>query len=369
MRLIIFLLLSIYCSAVTGSVLSELKTELNPEAQFRIRWLERKESGRDLSGPYLLARGGIFPRLSDYLQTGFELATYQTGGSTTDPHSLPLSNEMETKSIGLSQAFLTGSISHPHSLPILYSFKIGKFLSPLFSSPMLWDANIHPEGLFQAVTWSSTNAFSVSVYATQLSADQINHSSSLRRSWLFEQGVFGFFRWSPESSIKFAVNFYHFHDLSERVADASGTKGNTFIGSLQNNPTFRYEYSPMEAILSLQGQPLGITAEFTAAGAVNFRTPDNERGFFLQASVGDKWKKGKARCDLSYLYAEPDLSVAAFSSSDEGNLNRKGPRIHFSYFPRENLRVGAAFLYSDVLRSSAQQSLRKEAIADMEILF
>ncbi|MBN8555712.1 MAG: putative porin [Deltaproteobacteria bacterium] len=366
----IFAISIFFLSKVSASVLSDFKNELNPEGRLRFQWKESIEKDRDVSSPTVLARGGIFPYFEKKFQLGVEVSTYQNSSSGPDS-TIQFSNAMTSKSIGLSQIFLGFTSALPRFSKVNYSIKVGKFASPFFISPMLWDPLTRPEGLYQSFSWkNSSEDFSIGVFAAQLSADQIAQSSgNLRRSWILAQGIFSEFLWSSDSQLKFSTHLFHYQDPSERLATYSGSKGNTYLGTLTNDPTFRYEYSPIEIIGELRGKPLGFAARFLAAGAVNLRTPDKQRGFFLQGSLGETWKKESTVFDLSYIYAEPDLSVAAFSDSSYGHLNRKGPRAKASYFLLDNMCLSGVFLYAEILRASAQQASRKEFLAELEAKF
>jgi len=349
------------------------KSDLHPEGKFRLLWHQAYETTRDVSQMELSAKGGVFPDLQPWLKTGVELSTAGTNLDSR-PDRVTLAGGMSDKTIALGQAYL--DFVWKTDLLESHAFA-GKFESPLFYSPLLWDHEIRPEGLLESVSFNVSSEPEVhsAFYAGQFSVDQVSESitngTPMRRSWLFEQGILGSYRSAAIAAVEvsLAFNFYYFADLSERVANLSGQRGNSIIGTIGNNPKFRYHFAPIENVLQISAVPLGIRTGLLGAFAINFRTPDKQRSFFVQADIGNVWRKRNFVGSLSYYYNEPNTSVALFSDADYGYANRKGPRAEVSYFVIDRLRLGMSFALLETLADSVYQANRKEFYLEAEARF
>lgn len=362
-------LAGIFTLSVTGqSLLPEQIRELNPSARIQVGWLERKESGFNQSGLELLGQAGLFPKFLEELSAGFQISTNSTFNGTS-PNSVELSGGMGNKDISIHQVFLETHFGSN----LRWSALFGKFNSPHLYSPLIWDEEISPEGLFQSFTARLGLDSSLSVYAAQYSADQASPSLSagtpLRRSWLFQQGIFARVEENSETELKVGLNHYYYYDLSERLANLSGPRGNSFSGTINSNARFQNDFSPIEAVITATARPLGIQTSMTGAFAVNFKTSDQQRGFFIEGQMGNKWKARNFLFKLSYYYNEPDMTLSLFTNHLYGFSNRKAVRGELSYFFLKNLRLGSSFLYAETLQPSVSQSLRKEFRSDVEFSF
>lgn len=343
-------------------------SDLQPSARLQMTWIERSERNFDRSGFELIAQGGIFPKFSNELGGGFQLSTGDTS-STASPNAVDLASGFSNKPIGIHQAYLE---SHLGST-LRWSGLLGKFKAPNLFSPLTWDEEIAPEGLFQSLEFLPTLEDRISLYAAQYSVDQVATSittgTPLRRSWLFQQGLYGRVLWTSETELKLALNHYHFFDPSERLANKAGALGNTYLGAIDNNPRFRYAYSPLELMFSASAHPLGILTGISAAFVINFRTPDKQRSFFAEAHLGNSWKPQNFYFSVAYYYQEPDVTLSLFTNHLYGYTNRKAARGEISYFFLKNLRAETSVLYGEILQASSSQTRRKELRASMELLF
>lgn len=352
-------------SAIFATEWPNWARDLNPTARFQLKWLERYESTRDESIPELLVQWGVEPQVLKNLKLGFELSTGEAtmGGL---PDAVNLSNGSTSKSILIRKAFLKIEFLDPIRIEI----KGGKFSNPISTSPMIWDDRITPEGFFEKIeSRLGTQTFLFSLHANQWSLDQAQASTvngtPQRRSWLLIHGLSAETSWGEFNRAKLSLEHYGFYDISESIASTSNTFGNTSLSASR----LRYRYAPAEVIGELSGSPLGIASQAMGAIAINFRTPDRQRGFWVEGHLGNAWARNRYRASLSYIYNEPDLTVAAFSSRDYGRSNRKGFLTRLSYYATEQCRIGGSFLFVETLASSATQSTRKEIQIETELKF
>ena len=368
---VVFFMLSGVVSAPTpDSDLPPWFTKLNPEARVKLYWREVYETGEDSSGPELLARGGLFPHFVEIIETGIEISTIDTQIGSS-PESISLSNGSGGKPLSLTQAFV-GVRWEPSSFEALAL--LGKFASPLLVSPLIWDSEIRPEGALQSLSFNpGHSALRFAVFAGQFSLNQVSSSvvagTSKKNSWLFTEGILGAYRLGAGYEIRLGVNSHYFLHPSTSLADISGPRGNALVGTVGSSPRFRFEYAPVEFVARAQTKPLGITAALEGAFVVNFRTPDQQRAFWIEGQLGNPWKKQNLFFTASYYYNEPDVTLAMFTSRQYAYANRKGPRLELSYYLFDFMRIGSSFLFVETLAGSAFQSTHKEWRGDVEMRF
>lgn len=353
--------------AITGF---ESFEALKPSARMRLRWRENIENSNEVSGPEILLQAGIFPTVNAWFSFGVQLST----GETTlgeSPDSIQLKDGMSLKSIGLSQAY----VKLTHGTSTQMTVQMGKFASTILSNPFLFDPLLSAEGFYEEIgIFQNSTRFKIKAFASQRSIDQVGYNSTsasqpMRRSWIFVQGAELFYSWTTDVQFRFSGQIHFDHDMSEAIVDLSAKRGNSILGTVGNSPRFQNRYAPIEVFADLSGRPIGIYSAVRGGLAINPRAHDKDRGFFIQGSLGSPWMKDELHTSIAYYYAEPDLGVAAISSSDYGYLNRKGFRVTSTYYLEEFLGVGGSFLFVETLAGSSFQDTRKEFKIDLEARF
>lgn len=329
---------------------------LKPELNARLRWREVLEDGLNKSGPEIFLRTGIFPQFG-ILLTGFELSTQ---ASTTDYESL--GNQFETKEFGLSQAYV-GIQWGKRNFNL--SGLAGKFACPTLFSPLIYNSDIRPEGFFESVSYNpAESSWAAAIVGAQYSLDQTAENKLIgqnqKRSWIFQQGLMARYRWNDEFTFESALHSYFFFNLSEKTRD---------LGIARGNSATRATYRPLEAIVKLEAKPLGLFAALDGAFIWNPSTDDDQRGFWIQGTLGKKWKEDNFSFDASYIYSEPDSSLAALSDSSLGYQNRKGTRVRLHYFPFDFFRLGASYAYLATIAPSTLQKARQDLRGEFEVKF
>lgn len=343
-----------------------------PTGIVRMGWIERHERTSPLSTPLLSAQMGIEDALQPWVSYGLKIAT-QSDTPLGSRFMLPLSLKKASHALGFSQAYVRFDIeSSLRSTSLL-----GKFSSPSLVSPLIWDHELYPEGVFESLQWKFENAdssrsFTIEVFSAAISLHQNLESmleqSSEEHSWLFEQGLRALSKWGSDVDVHLEAKAYIFHRLRSTLAQEALALGNS-VRSESEHYTFEEDFFPLEILLHARAYPLGIQTSVTGAVAMNFQTDDKQRGFYVEGSMGNPWRQNNFMFSLSYSYLEPDLTPALFTPLVLGGTNRKGPRAEVLYFILDRLKIGVSFAYLDTLQKSAYQAARKEGFLDMELRF
>ena len=343
---------------------------MKPQARFRLRDEERFEDNNKASGLELAAQASIYPRVAPSTEFGLELSTAGTG-LDSQPESVSLSGGASNKTIALSQAYAAFDIYKEDTDSFLIS--AGKFHMPFRCSPMTWDLDRRPEGFYQAYEFKSLDLnWRLRLHAAQISADRVAPSAvdgtDLRRSWLFLEGFDLSYRVLTWIRVSLGSQYFHYYDLSERLQEISSHRGNNL-----RNPSVLNDldskFGTWESYFEISSQQFGILTAFRTSAILNLLNKDLERGLFAEVEVGDSWKSGFFQSKISFVYVEPNASLGFFSDNEWGYNNRKAVRFSLSYFPMDQLKLGASFLIANTIQNSAFQRDQKQALAEMEYRF
>ncbi len=327
-----------------------------------LRWRDAREIGSRYSGLEGAGRLGIFRPDQSPFVAGFEISTFNDH-SNDDTRFISLSAVSSSRSLDISQLFFGFQMTGNLQLELL----AGKLPASNEYSPLISDLEWNKAGAKQKLTWQrSESRWSVSLFADQIAlsqvADSALHQTSFTRDWMFIQGasletVF------PDISLRIRFGGTHSHILNvpNALKSKSAATGNSFSGSL-DNPILGAKFSTSEAILELTALPLGLTTKLKTAFAINWRSSDLHRGFFVEGTVGNSWIKENLLGSLSYYYAEPDLTLASIADPHFSFTNREVFRGAISYFPLDDLKAELTVLYARAIAASSLQNTKKEII-------
>jgi Putative porin len=130
------------------------------------------------------------------------------------------------------------------------SVVVGRQANPLMTSPMVWDPDISPEGISEKVTYKATDALTLFGTLGQFVYQDVNPDGTavsglgLRKQdrWMYAFEAGAEYKISDESSVRAAINTYHY--TGGRYGTAAG---GTTLGIFQGgSPTATGAYSDNE---------------------------------------------------------------------------------------------------------------------------
>lgn len=356
---------------VAGSSLPDWVDALKPEAKLGLRYLKRFEENRDLADFELNARFGIFPEPEPDFQLGIELGTFDRDTRSRE-NVVRFGDQSKAKTIGLSQAFLAWQ--QHWSTHWVSNLAGGKFIFPFSGNPILWRKDRYPEGAYESFVFSADSGrFFLKLHAGQFTVDRVQGSlssnTSFQRSWLFIQGFEIHRSLTERTKIEIAGNSFLFKEASDQIQIDSSDRGNNLTINSSGETRLTEKFYPAELFTKLSTNQFGLSIEMSGGAAINFNSRDNERAFIASASMGNSWKKRKAKGNLSYFYTEPNVQLASFTDPVWGETNRQGGRFQLDYYITNNIRTGASFLYANTLEKNFRQAHRRDIFMETEWIF
>lgn len=273
-------------------------------------------------------RFGLKGDLVDDFSYGIRLETannprspWNTFGNNTTAGAVTPSDK-NTSGIYVGQAFLNW---HPESW---YEMSIGRMPMPLYTTPMVWDSDINPEGAFEKFKYTVGAVdlfadFGQFDYQDPGSANRYVTGDTFLLTWQFGANV----RLPKDMSFKIAPMFYNYAGSGS----ASSGLGQTFVG--QGTSTGANTGIPggsAQQTLNQEGinnlQIVEIPAEF------NFRINQTPLGD-LQARVFG---------DFAYNFEGDDRAAAAYNANRPAFPGMNGPASGKNFAYQVGFGIGSA---------------------------
>jgi hypothetical protein len=330
---------------------------LKPQASLLLEYQEVSEKHRDSSSLLLGASLGIFPEWHEQWTSGIELKLAET-----DPTSIPdrfvLTEGPSNRPISLNQAYVA------HRFSDRAFFSIGKFAMPFQSSPLTWDHDRTPEGLYTAWQAPLGSLMFIKFHAGQFflgSGEQLLAAGQKnRRSWVFTEAVSWNYSSPQKMKIEMNLQIWNFIGIPEALALESLKRGADY--QIRDGEFYlrKSRFMPIEYSFEISSLPLGILTALKTAIAMNVLSENQDFGLFGEVRLGRVWVKKNFLGSLSFYYNQPMTTLAYFTERDFGYSNRLAGRFELHYYVSESARILASYLLARRLEDRVYQDHRHE---------
>ncbi len=253
----------------------------------------------------------------------------------------------------------------------------GKFKNPLFTSPLVWDPDVNPEGLAESISFEISDNVSLFAHLGQWFIEE--ESSTNDDPTLLTYQIGTEIKPSKDIKINLGASYYDFFNLNRIKYDAGdiGDK-ETFIG--YNNGTnqqmvfdadnelkneFRcLEFQAKAKFKNVMQIPFSVFGSFIknfdadmdnlagggigATGLTNYGNDDRDSGWLAGFDLGSKKKKGDWYGKYYYQELECYAFPAVFVDSDfhGGGTNNKGHYLQTKYHFTDNILAAATGFFT-----------------------
>lgn len=232
----------------------------------------------------------------------------------------------------------------------------GKMPNPFFAiytTDIVWDEDVNPEGFAENLTFKLTDRIVVFVNAGQFTLDE--DATDNNDQWLFaEQGGVQV-ALGKETKVTLAGSFYNFKNATRGTfGQVAVQDGNTRVnlGATPPNITLVNAYRVLdittELAMKVAELPLAIQGDYVRNLADT--TTDKDVGYQVGLRLGNPFVPQSWEVAYYYKLVETDATVADLSDSDFGNggINRKGHIVWISYSPTKALQVKTKYFMTEV---------------------
>jgi len=285
----------------------------------------------------------------DRFLVGIQLAS-GTGEQTSTNQSFD--NLFSQKSIWIQQAYLQWKAAQWLALTA------GKMPNPFFrsySSDVVWDDDVTPEGFAESLTFKLTDTIVVFVNAGQFILDE--DAADNNDQWLFGEQVGTQIGLGKNTNFTLAGAFYNFKNATEgNFGQVTPQEGNTRLpptppataptNILVNN----YRVLDVTAQLAMKVGDLPIALQGDYVKNLADTTTDKDTGY--QAGVILGKASDPQTWEVAYFYKllETDATVADLADSDFGNggTNRKGHIVWVGYSPTKVTQAKVKYFMTEL---------------------
>lgn len=301
-------------------------TKLKGDFRVRYQWEKRKgtNNSTERDRGRMRLRAGLETKVNDQIKVHFGLAS---GG--TDPRSTnqTFENTFELKDIRLDYAYAEYT---PFKWATLFG---GRIKNPIWEpGDMLWDTDIHPEGVSGKFKWKLTPNLEPYMNTALFLLDE-NSSTADPAMYVFQPGL----KWkiSDGLDLNLATTYYGFKKVGTATLNHN-TNNNTAVingGGDFNSISPTIELGIKEPFSGL-GLPLPYLA-FFGEYINNLDAKQSQNGYMGGLRLGHKKVKDKGQWQLRYTYtllgtyAWPDV----FPDSDRysGRTGIRGHEVLLTY--------------------------------------
>jgi polyhydroxyalkanoate synthesis regulator phasin len=284
--------------------------------------------------------------------TGFALESAQSA----DSGNQTFENGGDDYGIFLARAYLAYEWND-------WTFVGGKQKNPFYTTDLVWDGDINPQGFTEQYVWTPNNATTVAFRAGQLLMDDNNESSSATTSaddaWMFYQQAEITQKINPRVTAKFApgIFFYNastlggltnedaFNGTTEnlQVVTAPGEIVVKDVGGagygLRAYWDFAYNLQADDRVTEAYAQPATVDAgDFAWLLGLSY-------GFGSGKTAGD-WKLSADYREIGLGSIDPNINDSDFGFS---NLNQAGFKFVASYNLTDFATLNATYMQTEQL--------------------
>lgn len=299
-------------------------------------------------------RFGLEARLPDDLKAAFRLASGTGEQVSTNQSYGKLSSQ---KSLYIDSVYLKWTPTvHENATVHLTG---GRMINPLwraYSSDVVWDDDLNPEGFAEGVEYLFADA-GVSVFANGLQWAADEDSNSGKNQWVFSQQLGFEARLPLESRLRLAAAYHKWSDENR----SSLTQGVVQDGNRRlANGALANRFGVGEITGQLSGWAGRVPASFQATLVRNLRARNNAAtitgpvardAYQFGAILGAAKAKGSWEAAYFKKYAQTDATAADAADSDfgDGGVNRTGHIAWVAYAPRDYLQLKVKGFATDTL--------------------
>lgn len=282
------------------------------------------------------------------------------GGQPTSPNQT-MGSSFERKGLWLDQAFLAWT---PDIEGHFFTFAGGKFANPYFSTPMIWDTDVNPEGFYEKLNYKIGAVEPFLVCGQMIVKENALKADAYTLAY---QG--GVNLKAEKASLTLALAYYDWERYSSNFKYSNGnTTSNTGGSTFLNAVNFHILDFLAQGKIDAWRYPLELFVDY----ARNLDAEGPYAGQDTAWSIGGKIGRNKAQKDwsIAYRYAriDPNGVVGAFADSDFGYANRKGSEVMFKFNIYDPLVLGVSYWHTQPVVELARDSWNRLFI-DLEYKF
>ncbi|MCK9594843.1 MAG: putative porin [Candidatus Omnitrophica bacterium] len=306
-------------------------------------------------------RYGFEMKPNELMKVGFRMATGEnkTNGPEQTSTNQSFTNSFQNKNVWVDRAYVEYKPFGNQDLLLLKDMTLigGKFANPFYTTDLVWDGDINPEGGVVKFTPSFGTAMNPFLTIGFLPIGESSSDSNDPFLFAAQAGLGGTVKNRP---YKAAVSYYDYENVKGNAWNAYSANYTPTINNSLDGTLLKYdfnilqvvgEFSPMDLTLFGNSMPLTIQGDYAknlAPGAIR-----DDTAWLAGLKLGKAKNKGTWEAFWNYRQIGQDAVLATINDSDFhlGGVAAKGNKFGLTYAIMPNSTIGCAYFMTDPYRS------------------
>ena len=333
------------------------RISINGDFRLRYEEIDRESRERRERSRYR-ARLGLSAAVTSDINVVMQIAS---GADDPVSRNVTFDGGFTTKDIGFDLVYVDWTVAD--GLKVL----AGKMKNPLFragSVPLIWDSDLHPEGL--AVTYSKGLFFGT---AAGFSVEERSQSSN---SNLYAAQAGGKFTLGGNAKLTAGIGYLGYSNTVGNEPFYNGApKGNTVFTDIDDINFYIFEYKNTEVFAQFDTTvgdwPLKVYGHWTR----NSEVDEQDTAVAYGAKIGAAKSKRTMEFSWTYQDIDADAVIGTFNDSDfgGGGTDADGHIIKAKYAVSKNVFIGGTYFSNVINRFSLPQEDYDRLQLDLEFKF
>jgi len=330
----------------------------------RIRYQgENKTGDKHRDRGRLRLRYGFETKPNDLMKVGFRMATGENKASSSNLPGGPeqtstnqsFTGMYQNKSIWLDQAYVEYRPFGNKDWMVLKDMKLtgGKFANPFYTTDLVWDSDINPEGGYVQFTPKIGPANTFFTFGFMPIGESGSDSND---PFLFAmQG--GFSSTAFSRPYKLGVSYFDYDNVKGNAWNTYSTNYSpTLNNSLDGTSLLKYDFNILEVVgefspvdLTIFDNTMPLTIQGDYANNLAGDHPTNHAAWLAGLKLGKAKEKGTWEAFWNYREIGQNSVLATISDSDFhlGGVAAKGNKFGVTYAIMPNSTVSGAYFITD----------------------
>ena len=304
--------------------------------------------------PRFRARFGVKGQVNENVEVVFQLCS---GGDNPVSCNQTFDDSFSSQELSIDLAYVDWQATDDLNV---YG---GKMKNPLFragSAPMVWDSDLHPEGI--------AGKYSNDLFFATLGAFSVEERATGDDSWLYA-GQFGL-TWGLGKKAKLTAGLGYF-GYTNTIGNSPFYFALGLGNTVDDDGNYVYDYRNAEVFAQYDNAwrnwPISVYGHYTQNNEVD----DGDTAYAFGAKIGSAKSKGKMEFSWTYMDIQADAVIAAFNDSDYagGTTDSSGSLIKAKYAVTKNIILGGTFFVNEIQKSSDDPRDYNRMQLDIEFKF
>jgi len=272
-----------------------------------------------------------------------------------------------------------------------FSLVAGKMANPLFTTPLVWDPDVNPEGLAELISYKASDSVEVFANLGQWFVEELNVKDTNSDPTLLAWQIGSTIKSWEKMTVQCALSYYDFLNLDDLEGDAGDLRDDEeFLGYNHRHSQQMILDGDNKLVNEFKCLELGATVSFKDVIPVPFSffgdyirnldadlddwiedglavvdgdgdvisdpndllaygSDDRDTGWLVGCDLGNKKKKGDWYLKYHYQELEDYAFPAVFVDSDfhGGGTNNEGHYVHGRYFLTDHIYAAATLFFTE----------------------